>query len=408
MHTLTQTGNRITYSLLIIQSLFSAAMIMTFTVASIIAVQLAGGNEQWTGIPSTLTMIGAAMVAYPIGRLIDTRGYRFSLGLGYLTGAICMVIAGAAIVGQSLGGFMVGMFILGLTRGIVGLGRYAAAEANPPEQRARAISLVVLGGTVGSIGGPILINVATKMAEWLTLPPVSGPWLLGGLSYLMAFILSYFLMWPEPQQLGRELEPEKFVPLTDTPGGRSFWEVWQDSEARLAINAMIFGQLSMVLVMTVTPVHMHHNHHEIPAISFVIMMHTLGMFGFSFLTGWLVDKWGALWIIILGGVVSAAACLLAPLVTSVNFLALALFLLGLGWNFCFVAGSSLLAERLQPHEKGRIQGLADGWVNFASGLGSLGGGFLFAALGFWLMSWLTILFTLPPLVQIAHLKIIRN
>lgn len=379
-------------------------MIMGFTVGSIIAVELAGGNEQWTGVPSTLVMLGAAGVAYPIGWLIDRVGYRWGLSAGYLIGLGSMIVAGVAVINQSLFLFLGGVFGLGLARGTVILGRYAAGDASPPNRRAQAISWVVLGGTVGSVGGPALIELATRLATHLNLPPFSGPWLLGSLCFAASLVIAHIFLRPDPQTLARHWSPIQPNLSPADRRGRDFRLILRNPLARLAVSAMIFGQLAMVLVMVVTPVYMHNHPYEISAISFVIMAHTLGMFGLSFMTGWLIERWNEPLVIGLGCLILAVACLTAPLSDNVYWLAGALFLLGLGWNFCFVAGSSLLSASLQPQEKGRVQGLVDSLVNLASGSGTLGGGVLFAAVGFGVMSWLTILVTLPPVLQSFRLR----
>jgi MFS family permease len=132
------------------------------------------------------------------------------------------------------------------------------------------------------------------------------------------------------------------------------------------------------------------------------------MFGLSFLVGWLVDRLGRIKMITVGGLILIAACVLAPLSTEVLWLAVALFLLGLGWNCCFVAGSTLLADVLRPHEKGRIQGLSDATVNIASGVGSLGGGLVFAAIGYMAMNWIGIVVALIPLLLVLALRSARS
>jgi MFS family permease len=171
---------------------------------------------------------------------------------------------------------------------------------------------------------------------------------------------------------------------------------------------MVFGQLTMVVVMTITPVHMRSHHHEIADISWVIMAHTLGMFGLSFLVGWLVDRLGRIKMITVGGVILIVSCLLAPLSIEVFWLMLALFSLGLGWNCCFVAGSTLLADVVRPHEKGKIQGLADTVVSVTSGIGSLGGGLVFAAIGYTAMNRIGLVFALIPLLLILLLQSARS
>lgn len=399
---LEKTSQKITLTLFASQSLFSASYIMVFTVGSIIAVALAGGNSQWTGVPSTLVMAGAALIAYPVGQLMDRVGRRPGLALGFAFGVLGTALAGLAIINNSLLLFLLGVFLIGFNRGTNDLGRYAAAEANVISKRARAISLVVLGGTVGSIAGPGLIKGTSALAERVGLPELSGPWFAAALFLGLALVVINLLLRPDPQQIGRQLAaltPQAVNPLTQA--GRSFQEIlWGDHRAKLAISAMVFGQLAMVMVMTITPVHMHSHHHEIADISWVIMAHTLGMFGLSFLVGWLVDRLGRIKMITAGGVILIVSCLLAPLSMEVFWLMLALFLLGLGWNCCFVAGSTLLADVLRPHEKGKIQGLADTVVNVASGVGSLGGGLVFAVIGYTAMNWIGLVIALIPLLLV--------
>jgi MFS family permease len=141
---------------------------------------------------------------------------------------------------------------------------------------------------------------------------------------------------------------------------------------------MTIGQLVMVMLMVITPVHMNHHDHGTQAISWIIMAHTLGMFGLSGLTGWLIGRFGRLTMIAAGACILIMACFLAPVSTDLPLLALSLFLLGLGWNFTFVAGSSLLSAQLFPIERGRAQGAGEMSVAVGAGLGSLASGVIFA------------------------------
>jgi len=409
MTNLEKAGQKITAALLVSQSLFSASVIMLFTISPIIAVQLAGDNSQWTGVPSTLILIGAALVAYPIGRLMDQTGRRIGLSVGHLFGISGALVAGGAVIQESLWLFLGGVFVMGLAKGVIDLGRYAAAEANIVSKRARAISLVVLGGTVGSISGPALIKWTGLAAESVNAPALSGPWFAAAFFLAISLVIITLFLRPDPQQIARQLAALEPNPAPTGQKGRSFQQVfWGEQRAKVAVAAMVFGQLTMVLVMTITPVHMHHHHHEITAISWVFMAHTLGMFGLSFPVGWLVDRLGRTKMILIGSLILMVACLLAPLSAQVYWLIMALFLLGLGWNCCFVAGSTLLADVLRPYEKGQVQGLTDAVVNVASGVGSLGGGLMFAAIGYTTMSWIGLSIALIPLLLVIFLRTTRS
>lgn len=410
MNTLERTSQKITLTLLAGQSLLSASTIMAFTVGAILAVELANNDGRWTGVPSTLVVVGAALVAYPVGRLMDKIGRRLGLSLGYVFGIIGMLVAGSGVLTGSLWIFLLGFFLLGLTRGVLDQGRYAAGEASPTHKRARAISWVVLGGTAGSILGPGFISFTTATATRFGLPPMSGPWFLGAVLFSIGLILMTVFLRPDPQEVGRQLAAlEPVTALSQQQGiSRPYREIFRNPNVILAVGTLIFAQVTMVVVMVVTPVHMHSHQHALSSISLVIMAHTLGMFGLSFLTGWLVDKLGRAKIIIAGGLVLSLACFMAPFSFSVPWLALALFLLGLGWNFCFVAGSTLLSDMLRSAERGRVQGLSDTLVNASSALGNLSSGLIFATFGFATMSWLTILLGMIPVVLVILSRTARH
>jgi predicted MFS family arabinose efflux permease len=326
--------------------------------------------------------------------------------VGYVLGITAALLAALGIITQSLAIFLIGFLFLGLTRGIIDQGRYAAAEASPPRRRAQAISWVVLGGTAGSVLGPGLINATSGAASQLGLPPLSGPWFTGAFFFGLGLIIINLFLRPDPQTVGRQLAAlEPVSTAVSSGGGRAYEEIFRDPRTKLATGAMIFGQLAMVTVMTMTPINMHHHHHPLKAISWVIMAHTLGMFGLSFVSGWLVSKLGQVAIIVAGGLILIIACLTAPLSNEVIWLALSLFLLGLGWNFCFVSGSAMLSDVLRSEERGRVQGLTDTMINLVSGVGSIGGGLIFAALGYMTIAWLGILASLTPLLLVFWLRI---
>ena len=133
---------------------------------------------------------------------------------------------------------------------------------------------------------------------------------------------------------------------------------------------------------------MRDHEHELGDISLVISAHTFGMYAFSILSGRLSDRFGRRPIILFGTSTLILACLAATLSPEVLPLGLALFLLGLGWNFCFVGGSTLLADQLSVLERARTQGFNDLLVGLASAIGSLSSGMIFAAVGYEVMAYL--------------------
>ena len=377
------TVRRLTGTLLGVQSLSSLALTAAITVSTIAANQLSG-NPTLAGLPNTLLLLGAAFVAYPAGRFMDRFGRRRGLTLGFL-----FSLAGAATAVASLvvGRFelqLAGFALLGLGRGALDLGRFAAAEMAPAEGRARAVSWVVLGGTVGGVGGPLVISPMSRLAVQFGLDPLAGPYLAAGVLYLIGSLMVFVLLRPDPLELGRRLAQSSTAEASRVSDGpvRSFGEILRQPRAQVAVAAMIFAQFIMVAVMTITPLHMVSHNHDLAAVAWVIAAHVLGMYGLSVVAGRTADRHGRGAAIIIGALLLTGACLLAPFVQSVFLLAVALFTLGLGWNFCYVAGSSLLADVLRPAERGRVQGSNDLLVSLTAASGSLGSGLLFGTIGY--------------------------
>ncbi len=391
--------NRITITLFTAQSLFSAALIAVFTVMPILAVQL-GGSDRVAGWPSTAILIGRAAIAYPVGWLMDRIGRRYGLSLGYGLAILGMGLAMMSIIWGSFVGFLLGAMLFGMGRGASEQVRFVAAEVFTEDRRAKVIGMIVFAGTIGAVGGPLLASPSSRAAEWAGLDAGIGPYALAiGLLALVLALVFIFLR-PDPLTISRQLNGKTGAD-TAVPLSRPLFEILQQKPVILAIAAMAIGQLVMTLIMVITPLHMNRNQHGQDAVSFVIMAHTLGMFGLSGVTGWLIDRYGRLLMIVMGGVILVAASLMTPISTGVPILAAALFLLGLGWNFAFVAGSSLLSDALAAEERGRVQGASEVLVALASGAASLGTGEIFNSGGIVAVSSAGLAFSLALMAAVA-------
>jgi MFS family permease len=162
----------------------------------------------------------------------------------------------------------------------------------------------------------------------------------------------------------------------------------------------------MVFVMAVTPVHMHHHHHAMGEISFVLMAHFFGMYGCSFLTGAFADRFGRAAAIGVGSAVLLVSCLLGAFSQGYAGLLAALFLLGLGWNFCFLSGTALVADTLKAvADKGRIQGRADAFVSVGSAAAGFSSGFCLERIGFRGMATVGCVLAVLPLVLMLLWKL---
>lgn len=370
------------------QGLFSASVIAAFTLTPVIAAELSG-SDATAGVPSTLSLLGRASFAYFIGWFMDKVGRRYGLTLGYFIGVVGGLISLLGVFMGSFWLFILGSLFLGFMRGAADQGRYVAAEVFPAGERTRIIGFIIFAGTIGAIGGPRFVPLVSEWSLARGLPEGVGLFALASLFLLGGGFIVLFLLRPDPLEIGKALAQQsgEESAVNDKGAGRaSLSELFSQPMVRLAILAMVIGQLVMVMVMVITPLHMDHLGQGSNAISWVITAHTLGMFGLSWFTGWLIDQLGQVTMIIIGAVVLMAACLLAPLTTAVPVLGLALFLLGLGWNFCFVSGSSLLADSVPAGERGRSQGAAETLVALGAGTGGLSSGPIFDLTGMAILS----------------------
>jgi predicted MFS family arabinose efflux permease len=179
--------------------------------------------------------------------------------------------------------------------------------------------------------------------------------------------------------VGRALEAETLQAQDSAASEvRPLRTIFADWNVRLALISITVGQLVMTTIMVITPLHMSKHGYTVDDIGWVLMAHTLGMFGLAGVTGWLIDRTSPTLMIGVGALVLVVAASLTPLASTLLLLSAALFLLGLGWNFCYVAGSALLSAALKPQERGRVQGASETMVSLASGIGSLWVGALFA------------------------------
>ena len=380
MTDLSKVARKITWVLFANQSLASAGVIASATINSMIGAQL-GGSASFAGVPSAVYLVGAAFAASAWGYIMDRVGRRNGMVAGLIIGVIGNALVLIAIGISSFLLFLTGMVLMGITNAAVVLGRFAAAEVNPPERRGAAISNVVLGGTFGAVVGPLLVGPMGNAARMLGMDELAGAYLATLVLFAISSVVVFVGLRPDPRDLGKQVAAAHPDPaLTAFTGeARPIFEILRQPAALMAVSAMALGQVVMVAIMVITSLHMRDHQHNLGDISAVIASHTFGMFAFSVISGRLADKWGRGPVILTGASTLLLACITAPLSPNVFPLAVALFLLGLGWNFCFVGGSALLADQLSPLERSRTQGMNDLLVGLASATGSLGSGIVFAA-----------------------------
>lgn len=377
---LEQLRGRTVWSLVAGVALGSVGYIAALTVATIAASDLAGSTA-WSGAPGAAVVLGSAGGSTLLSRLMAGRGRRAGLSLGYLIGMLGAFVATGSIVARSLPLMLLGMTLIGFGNSANQLSRYAAADLYPAARRASAIGVVVWGATVGAVVGPNLVDWADAAGQRLGLPALAGTYLLPVLFVGAAAVLSFAMLRPDPYALADRSDVEAVAESGET----SLERILGRPHVPVAIVALIAGQVVMVLIMTMTPLHMSDHGHGLGDVGVVISAHTLGMFALSPISGRLTDRFGSPRIVLLGLAVLCFAALLSAVAPTEGgpFLLVALFLLGYGWNLGFVAGSALLTHGLAPlAERTRLQGLTDSLIWSSAAAASLGSGVVVAAAGF--------------------------
>jgi MFS family permease len=399
---------RVMLGLMLAQSLSQVAYNTATTITTLTAVQLSG-QKALAGLAGMTSLAGAALAAYPAGKLMAKTGRRNGLTLGALICCLGAFIAGFGIVRASFAGFLWGLFVLGMGRATLEQSRFAVAEVNPTDRRARAMSWVIWGATIGAVIGPLL---AAPMGNWalsMGLNTYAGPLLFTSAMYIVVGAVLFAVLSVDWRSLVAQAADASPKPQAEhaTPAperSRSFREALREPAVFAALLAMTCGQAAMVLLMASVSIHMNDHNHGLGDISAVISVHVLGMFALSPLVGQLADRWGRKQVIALGAGILMAGCVIAPLSYDTPWIALAQFCVGLGWSGCYVAGGALLTDALGANERARLQGANDTVVNLASAAGSLSSGLLLALSGFVLVSGVGFAVALVPLLAVLFMR----
>jgi MFS family permease len=371
----------------------STGYIAAVTVATIVAKDLLG-DVTLAGIPSATVVLGAAAGAVLLSGMMARRGRRVGLTVGYTVAVLGALVATLAVVIRSFPLLIVGTFLIGFGNSANNLSRYAAADLVPTKRRPIAIGLVVWAATIGGVVGPWLVPLAQGVARWFSLPPLAGPYLVPVVFVALAGVLSFVLLRPDPFALADESTrhdgpPELKVPIRT---------ILTRPIVLAAIAALVGGQATMTLIMTMTPLHLTEHGHDLGTVGFVISGHVAGMFALSPVSGWLTQRLGSVKTIFMGAAVLISASLLAALAPPESDALLfgALFLLGFGWSLGFVAGSSLLTSGVSLEERTRVQGAADAVIWSTSAVASAGSSFVVAAAGYTTLGLLGVVIVLGP------------
>jgi MFS family permease len=360
------------------QILSGAGLAAGITVGALLAQDMLGSTGL-AGLPSALFTAGSALAAIAVGRLSQACGRRPGLAAGYLTGALGSLGVIAAAVLDNPVVLFVALFVYGAGTATNLQARYAGADLAEPAHRGRAVSTVLVATTLGGVVGPNLAAPTGDLADTLGIPYLAGPFLLAALAYSLAALVLGLWLRPDPLLLARELgaaHPVDTAQAANTVSARGI-------ERGIATGGFVMAvtQLVMVAIMTMTPVHMLAHGHGTAAAGVVIAVHVGAMYLPSPVTGWLVDRYGRLPVAAASGITLLGAGLLAALAPgdSIVLLALALALLGLGWNLGLVAGTAIITDTVPLATRAKTQGTVDVSIAIAGATGGMGSGLMVAA-----------------------------
>lgn len=367
------------------------------TVASLVAEDMLG-SATFAGLPLAIGTGAMALGTTPVAMIMERKGRRVGMVAGQLVAVGGAVLAAVAVGMDAFALFVMGMFVLGFGTAADRMTRYAAADIATAERRGSAIGLIVWSGTIGAVLGPTLLDPSQRVAEALGVEGLAGPFVMAAIVTSLAAVGVWALLRPDPLSFAGS-EPS-------VDGTLRIRAALAIPSVRFAALSMLVSHGVMVLVMGMTPVHIKRAGDGLGSVGLVIAAHTLGMFAVSPITGWLADRYGKVRIMVIGVSIVIASCLLGATASGddTGVLVVALFLLGFGWNFTFVAGSALLIRDVPLGWRVRLQGMSDGWMWAAAASASLAAGLLLEAGGFALVALVGAAGSVVPLVHWVRVR----
>ncbi|EYC50044.1 MFS transporter [Hylemonella gracilis str. Niagara R] len=349
--------------LAVTQALFQTASVMVMTIGGLAGATIAA-DPKFATLPIAAMFLGTAVSTIPAAAWMARVGRRTGFMLGALLGVAAGLIAATGLWIGSLLLLSTGTFLVGAYQAFAQFYRFAAGEVADDVFRPRAISLVLAGGVVAAVLGPLL-------ARW------GGP--LTSTAYVGAFLLlAVVSLIATGVLLGLRIP----APVVGTQqGGRSLAQIMSQPAYLAALFGAATGYGVMILAMTATPLAMVHHHHALSDATIVIQLHVLGMFVPSFFTGSLISRFGVLRVMLAGIALLAGHVAISLTGTSFHSFAGALVLLGIGWNFLYIGGTTLLTTTYTSAEKGRAQAANDLSVFVVGLLSSLAAAPLLQVLG---------------------------
>lgn len=350
-------------------------------------------SETLAGLAQTTSVLGAAAMALPLARLTARGGRRLALSAGYSSGVIGSILAILGGSHHNIVLMLMGTFMVGAASAAGYQARFAAIDLATNETRAKQLSFVVWGSTIGAVTGPNLMQPAGNLAESLGLPRLVGPYLISATTLILAIVVISIFLKPDPYLIANK---ESVSKRQKGSTKKALSHIRHNPKALFAILSIAIGHVAMVSVMVMTPVHMAHVDVTLTVIGLVISVHVLGMYAFSPLVGSLSDRLGRVRVIQIG----IATLLLSTVISGfaraddAYTLGVGLFLLGLGWSCTLIAGSAYLSESVDADFKASSQGASDLVMNLSGAGGGALAGVIIGTLSY---GWLCLAAAIPVL-----------
>lgn len=347
----------------------------TVSMGSLLFADLSG-TPALSGMASTMSTLGAAIAAIPLARLAARSGRRFSLATGATLAAIGAVVTVAAAASTQLWLLFIGIALIGMGNAANLQARFAATDLAAPSHRARDLSVVVWSTTIGAVIGPNLLESGESLGFALGLPHLTGPFVVTLATQLVAAVLYFVALRPDPLLLAQRLQRERPVNATESAGlPRRYYG--------FAVVAVSFSHATMVAIMAMTPVHLTENGASLTLVGITISLHVAGMFAASPLFGFMADRLGRVPSILVGQGMLAAGLVANALHPDDHvWVTVGLTLVGLGWSASTIAGSALVTESSPSAVRTRNQGRNDLTMSLAGAAGGALAGPVLAISGY--------------------------
>lgn len=375
--------NRNVWLLSICQALLMTGNILLISVIGLVGKQISPDPSLIT-LPVALQFLGLMSATIPASLIMGKLGRQVGFSLGNLVGIAGASVATYALSKQQFTMFCVGTFLLGIGIGFGTLYRFAAIEVCDESARHRAISISMAGGVLAAILGP---NLAIYSQQWSSDGLYVGAFVaLIGLNFL-ALCLLQTIKFPKNSDLNREAKPDSLREIITAPN------------LMLAVFAAMVAYAVMNILMTATPLAMIGCGFDFNKAAGVIEWHVLGMFVPAFFTGRLVEHYGARSMILAGGALFVLCIAINIHGQSIWHFSVALILLGVGWNFMFIAATGLFSQSYLPKNKSKAQAFNEFFVFSCVTITALLSGWLESTVGWEAMN----LYVLPFVIAVIGL-----